>query len=92
MTWPILDLGAPNTGQGRYWSTKEELGEKTHDDDDGDDVKTRLHGFPRLINAVESTKLNSTVERYCLHSSTKVNVAVDFKKAANELVCGKVLL
>ena len=89
-----MDLGAPNTGQGRYWSTKEELGEKTHDDDDGDgdDVKTRLHGFPRLINAVESTKLNSTVERYCLHSSTKVNEAVDFKMAANELVPGKVLL
>ena len=41
---------------------------------------------PRLINAVESTKLNSTVERYCLHSSTKVNEAVDFKMAANELV------
>ena len=31
-------------------------------------------------------KLNSTVERYCLHGSTKVNVAVDFKMAANELV------
>jgi len=41
---------------------------------------------PRLINAVESTKLNSTVERYCLHSYTKVNEAVDFKMAANELV------
>jgi len=39
-----------------------------------------------LINAVESTKLNSTVERYSLHSSTKVNEAVDFKMAANELV------
>ena len=49
-------------------------------------VKTRLHGSPRLIDAVESTKLNSTVERYCLHSSTKVNEAVDFKMAANELV------
>ena len=46
----------------------------------------RLHGSPRLINAVESTKLNSTVERYCLYSSTKVNEAVDFKMAANELV------
>ena len=43
-------------------------------------------GPPRLITAVESTKLNSTVERYCLHSSTKVNEAVDFKTAANELV------
>ena len=41
---------------------------------------------PRLINEVESTKLNSTVERYCLHSSTNVNEAVDFKMAANELV------
>jgi len=49
-------------------------------------LKARLHGCPRLINAVESTKLNSTVERYCLHSSTKVNEAVDFKMAANELV------
>jgi hypothetical protein len=35
---------------------------------------------------VESMKLNSTVERYCLHGSTKVNEAVDFKVAANELV------
>jgi hypothetical protein len=35
---------------------------------------------------VESTKLNSTVERYCLHGSTKVNEAVDSKVAANELV------
>ena len=31
-------------------------------------------------------KLNSTVERYCLHGSTKVNEAVNFKMAANELV------
>ena len=31
-------------------------------------------------------KLNSAVERYCLHGSTKVNDAVDFKMAANELV------
>jgi hypothetical protein len=31
-------------------------------------------------------KLNSTVERYCLHGSTKVNEAVDSKIAANELV------
>ena len=31
-------------------------------------------------------KLNSTVERCCLHGSTKVNEAVDFKMAANELV------
>ena len=31
-------------------------------------------------------KLNSTVERYCFHGSTKVNEAVDFKMAANELV------
>jgi hypothetical protein len=31
-------------------------------------------------------KLNSTVERYCLHGSTKVNEAVDSKLGANELV------
>jgi hypothetical protein len=49
-------------------------------------VKAPLHGSPRLINAVESTKLNSTVERYCSHSSTKVNVPVSFKMTANELV------
>jgi len=49
-------------------------------------VKARLHGSPRLINAVESTKLNSAVEQYCLHSSTNVNEAVDFKMAGNELV------
>ena len=49
-------------------------------------LKARLHGSPRLINTVESMKLNSTVERYCLHGSTKVNEAVDFKMAANELV------
>jgi hypothetical protein len=49
-------------------------------------LKARLHRSPRLINAVESMKLNSTVERYCLHSSTKVNEAVDLKMAANELV------
>ena len=49
-------------------------------------LTARLHESPRLINAVESTKFNSTVERYCLHSSTKVSVAVDFKMAANELV------
>ena len=49
-------------------------------------LKARLHGSPRLINAVELTKLNSTVEQYCLHSSKKVNEAVDFKMAANELV------
>ena len=49
-------------------------------------VKAPLHGSPRLINTVESMKLNSTVERYCLHGSTKVNEAVDFKMAANELV------
>jgi hypothetical protein len=30
--------------------------------------------------------LNSTVERYCLHGSTKVNETVDSKLAANELV------
>jgi len=48
--------------------------------------KARLQGSPRLINAVESMKLNSTVERYCLHSSTRVNEAVYFKMAANELV------
>ena len=50
------------------------------------DVKARLHGSPGLINTVESMKLNSTVERYLLHGSTKVNEAVDFKMAANELV------
>ena len=50
------------------------------------EVKARLHGSPRLINMVESMKLNSTVERYCLHGSTKVNEAVDLKMAANELV------
>ena len=49
-------------------------------------VKARLHGSPRLINAFESTKLNSAVEQYCLHSSTNVNEAVDFKMAGNELV------
>jgi len=49
-------------------------------------LKARLHGSPRLINTVESTKLNSSVKRYCLHGSTKVNEAVDFKMAANELV------
>ena len=49
-------------------------------------VKARLHGSPRLINTVESMKLNSTVERYCLHGSTEVNEAVVFKMAANELV------
>ena len=31
-------------------------------------------------------KLNSTVERYCLHGSTKVNEAIDSKMAVNELV------
>ena len=31
-------------------------------------------------------KLNSTVERYFLHGSTKANEAVNFKMAANELV------
>ena len=46
----------------------------------------RLHATPRLINTVESMKLNPTVERYCLHSSTRVEEAVDFKMAANELV------
>ena len=35
---------------------------------------------------VETMKLNSTVERYCLHGPTKVNEAVDFKMAANEIV------
>ena len=49
-------------------------------------VKARLHVSPRLINTVESMKFNSTVERYCLHGSTKVNEAVDFKMAANEFV------
>ena len=49
-------------------------------------LKTRLHGSPRLVNTVESMKLNSAVERYCLHGSTKVNEAVNFKMAANELV------
>ena len=51
----------------------------------GEPLRRVYTGPPRLINAVESTKLNSTVERYCLHSSTKVNEAVDFKMAANEL-------
>ena len=41
---------------------------------------------PGLINTFESMKLNSTFERYCLHGSTKVSEAVDFKMAANELV------
>ena len=49
-------------------------------------LKARLHVSPRLINTVESMKLNSTVERYCLHGSTIVNEAVDFKMAANEHV------
>ena len=49
-------------------------------------LKARLHESPRLINTVESIKLNSTVERYFLHGSTKVNEAADFKMAANELV------
>ena len=49
-------------------------------------VKVRLHRSPRLVNTVESMKFNATFERYCLHSSTKVNEAVDFKMAANELV------
>jgi hypothetical protein len=48
-------------------------------------VRRVYTGPPRLINAVESTKLNSTVERYCLHSSTKVNEAFDLKMAVNEL-------
>ena len=47
---------------------------------------TRVPPVDQLINTVESMKLNSTVERYCLHGSTKVNEAVDFKMAANELV------
>ena len=38
-----------------------------------------------MINAVESMKLNSVVERYCLHGSKKVNEAVDSKMAANGL-------
>jgi len=50
------------------------------------ETKVRLHGSPRLINVVESMKLYSTVERYFLHVSTKVNEAVDSKMAANELV------
>jgi pyocin large subunit-like protein len=48
-------------------------------------VGALLHGYPRLINAVELIKLNSTVERYSLHGSIKVNEAVDSKMAANEL-------
>jgi len=51
-----------------------------------DNLKARLHRSPRLINTAESMKLNSTVERYCLHGSTEVNKAVVFKMAANELV------
>ena len=31
-------------------------------------------------------KLNSTVERYCLHGSTKVNETVDSKMAASGLL------
>jgi len=54
--------------------------------------KARLYRSPRLINAVESTKLNSSVERYCLHTSTKANEIVDFKMAANELVRGGVVV
>ena len=50
------------------------------------EVRAGLHGSPRLINAVESMKLTSTAERYCLHGSTKVNKAVDSKMATNELV------
>jgi hypothetical protein len=49
-------------------------------------LKARLQGSPRLINTVESMKLNSRVERYCLHGYTEVNEAVVFKMAANELV------
>ena len=49
-------------------------------------LKARLHGSPRLISTIESMKLNSAVERYCLCGSTKVNEAVDFKMAANEFV------
>jgi hypothetical protein len=49
-------------------------------------LKSRLHWSPRLIKAVESMKLNSTVERYCLHGSTNVNEALDSKMTANELV------
>ena len=52
----------------------------------GRQLKACIHGSPRLISTVESMKLNSTVERYCLYGSTKVNEAVDFKMAANELV------
>jgi hypothetical protein len=37
-------------------------------------------------------KLNSTVERYGLHSSTKVNEAVDSKMVANELVRERVVV
>ena len=55
-------------------------------------LKARLHGFPRLINTVESMKLNSTVERNCLQGSTKVTEAVDFKMAENELVREGVVL
>jgi hypothetical protein len=49
-------------------------------------LKPRLHGPPRLINAVESMTLDSTVERHCLHGSTEVNESVDSKIAATELV------
>jgi hypothetical protein len=55
-------------------------------------LKARLYGSPRLINAVESMELNSTVERFCLHGSTKVNEAVDSKLAAKELVRGGVVV
>ena len=50
------------------------------------DTKVSSFCSPRLINTDESMKLNSTVERYCLHGSTKVNEAVDFKMAANEFM------
>jgi len=55
-------------------------------------LKARLHGSSRLINTVESMKLNSAVEQYCLHGYTKVNEAVDFKMATNELMREGVVL
>ena len=34
-------------------------------------LTARLHGSPRLNSTVESMKLNSTVERYCLHTERR---------------------
>ena len=52
-------------------------------------LKARLHGSPRLINVVESTKLNSTVERYCLYSSTKVERGSRFQNGGKWTCAGR---